>query len=57
MLAWEAGLTRIVTIPCRGEHTRIISNSALLVTQTTRADPTLYCAALTSFARRAAPES
>ncbi|MEV7693597.1 hypothetical protein AB0N73_09735 [Microbacterium sp. NPDC089189] len=50
--AWEAGLTRIVTIPCRGEHTRVISDSALLVTQTTRADPALYSAALTSFARQ-----
>ncbi len=55
--AWEAGLTRIVTIPCQCEHTRVISVSALLVTHTTRADPALYSAALTSFARRADPES
>lgn len=54
--AWEAGLTRIVTIPCHGEHTRVISDSALLVTDATRADPDLYSAALAWFAQRADPE-
>jgi hypothetical protein len=53
--AWEAGLTRIVTTPCRGEHTRIISESALLVTDTTRADTDLYSAALASFQQRTNP--
>jgi hypothetical protein len=47
--AWEAGLTTIVTIPCRGEYNRKISDSALLVTNATRADPDLYSAALASF--------
>ena len=53
--AWEAGLMRIVTIPCRGEHTRVIGDSALLVTDATRADPELYSAALASFTRHAEP--
>ncbi|SFR99023.1 hypothetical protein SAMN04487783_0300 [Agrococcus baldri] len=47
--AWEAGLTRIVTIPCRSEHTRVISSSALLMTEETRADPAAYAAALGAF--------
>lgn len=47
--AWEAGLTRIVTIPCRGEHTRVISSSALLMTEATRESPERYTAALSSF--------
>lgn len=47
--AWRAGLTKVVTIPCRGEYTRVIGDCALLVTDTTRADPVLYSAALASF--------
>lgn len=47
--AWEAGLTRIVAIPCRGEHTRVLSGSALLVTEQTRAEPEAYTAALSTF--------
>jgi len=54
--AWEAGLARIVAIPCRGEHTRVLSDSALLVTAATRADPALYSTALEWFAQRADPE-
>jgi hypothetical protein len=48
--AWRAGLRRVVTIPCVGEHTRVIGASALLVTETTRADPPRYAAALAFFA-------
>lgn len=47
--AWQAGLTRIVTLPCRGEHTRVIGASALLVTEETRAEPLAYAAALGTF--------
>ena len=47
--AWRAGLTKIVTIPCRGEYTRKLGTNALLVTDGTRADSGLYRAALASF--------
>ncbi len=47
--AWEAGLAKIITIPCRGEHTRVIGDSALLMTEATRADPERYAAALRTF--------
>ncbi|GAA2014998.1 hypothetical protein [Microbacterium ulmi] len=48
--AWRAGLTKIVTIPCAGEHTRVIGAHALLVADATRADPDRYRAALARFA-------
>jgi hypothetical protein len=44
--AWRAGLTRVVTIPCRGEFVRIIGPHALLVTDVVRDDPDRYAAAL-----------
>lgn len=47
--AWRAGLTKIVTIPCTGEHTRIIGGSALLMTNATREDRERYTAALGTF--------
>lgn len=47
--AWRAGLTRIVTIPCHGEHTRRIGASALLMTDATREDPARFAAALEAF--------
>ena len=47
--AWRAGLTRIVTIPCQGEHTRVVSGSALLMTEGTRAEHERYAAALATF--------
>jgi len=47
--AWHAGLTKIVTIPCRGEFTRRVSKNALLMTATTRADSDSYRRALGSF--------
>ena len=47
--AWRAGLTKIVTIPCQGEHTRKLGSNALLVTDETRADSDRYRAALRSF--------
>ena len=50
--AWQAGLSKVITIPCRGEHTRIIGGSTLLMTEATRKDTDLYAAALATFARR-----
>lgn len=47
--AWRAGLTQIVVIPCRGEHTRTLNSNALLVTEGTRADSDRYRRALASF--------
>ncbi len=47
--AWEAGLAKIITIPCHGEYTRVIGTSALLITETTRNRPELYTAALETF--------
>ncbi|WP_435748673.1 hypothetical protein [Microbacterium sp. PMB16] len=47
--AWRAGLTKIVTIPCRGDHDRRIAPNALLVTDETRADSGRYRRALTAF--------
>lgn len=47
--AWRAGLTTIVTIPCRGEHTRRLGDNALLTTAATRADSVAYRRALASF--------
>lgn len=50
--AWQAGLSKVVTIPCRGEHTRVIGGSTLLMTESTRKDPDRYAAALATFAQR-----
>ncbi|WP_349899251.1 hypothetical protein [Parafrigoribacterium soli] len=47
--AWEAGLSKIVVIPCRGSHTRIIGEHSLLVTAETRNDPQRYSEALAQF--------
>jgi len=47
--AWEAGLIKVVTIPCRDEFTRVIGPNALLVTAGTRDDPERYAAALGAF--------
>lgn len=47
--AWERGLTKVVTIPCRGEHTRILGPSSMLVTDQTRADSAAYRTALNAF--------
>jgi len=52
--AWKAGLALVIEIPCRGEFTRIVGPSALLVTAETRADPERYAEALSVFAARAA---
>jgi hypothetical protein len=46
---WRRGLTRIVTIPCVGEHTRTIGPTCLLVTEATRADHARYVQALGRF--------
>lgn len=47
--AWEAGLTKIVTIPCIGTYTRTIGQHALLVTAETREEPERYAEALSQF--------
>lgn len=47
--AWRLGLSVIVTIPCTGEYTRRVSDTALLLTEETRQDPRRYAAALTGF--------
>lgn len=47
--AWQAGLSKIVVIPCRGSHTRVIGQHALLVTAETRDDPERYTEALEQF--------
>lgn len=50
--AWQAGLSKVITIPCRGEHTRIVGGSTLLMTEATRKDPDRYAAALATFAQK-----
>jgi hypothetical protein len=47
--AWRAGLTKIVTIPCRGEFTRKISPNALLMTDEIHHDSDAYQRALATF--------
>ncbi|WP_022880780.1 hypothetical protein [Gryllotalpicola ginsengisoli] len=47
--AWQAALTKIVEIPCRGTFTRRIGAHALLVTADTRADEKRYRQALSLF--------
>ena len=47
--AWQAGLTKIVTIPCHGSYTRRIGEHALLMTDETRNDPKRYAEALDQF--------
>ncbi|PPG28210.1 hypothetical protein [Rathayibacter sp. AY2B9] len=48
--AWEVGLTTVVTLPCRGEYTRAVSGSVLLLTDSDHRDPDRYAAALRRFA-------
>ena len=47
--AWKRGLTKIVTIPCRGDHTRVLGARTLLVTDETREDLSRYRRALATF--------
>ncbi|MDQ1564797.1 MAG: hypothetical protein QOI14_1748 [Actinomycetota bacterium] len=47
--AWRGGLSKIVTIPCRGTYTRVIGRHVLLVTEETRKDPRRYSEALKQF--------
>lgn len=47
--AWQAGMTKVVVIPCRGTYSRVIGQHALLVTAETRADNERYSEALGLF--------
>lgn len=47
--AWQAGLSKIVVIPCRGGYTRVIGEHGLLMTAETRDDPQRYSEALALF--------
>ena len=47
--AWRAGLTTIVTVPCRGEWSRRIGTGCLLTTAATRADSASFRRALSLF--------
>lgn len=47
--AWEAGLTKIITIPCIGTYAHKVSASALLITDRTRQESDAYRQALDSF--------
>ncbi|MFC4244551.1 hypothetical protein ACFOYW_14330 [Gryllotalpicola reticulitermitis] len=47
--AWEAGLLKIVEIPCRGTFNRRVGEHGLLVTVETRADDERYREALSLF--------
>lgn len=47
--AWRRGLTKVVTIPCRGVYTRTLRPSALLVTDETRNRSASYREALAGF--------
>lgn len=47
--AWQTGLSKIVVIPCKGSHTRVIGPHALLVTAETRDNPERYSEALKQF--------
>ena len=47
--AWRRGLTKIVTIPCQGDHVRHVGPHALLVTDGIRADSARYRRALWTF--------
>jgi hypothetical protein len=55
--AWEAGLTKVITIPCVGEYTRFVGTSALLVTEITRQEPAQYAIALSAFRKHANGEN
>jgi hypothetical protein len=47
--AWQAGMTKVVVIPCKGTYSRVIGQHALLVTAETRDDPARYGEALGLF--------
>ncbi|MDQ7876363.1 hypothetical protein Q9R08_00095 [Microbacterium sp. QXD-8] len=47
--AWRAGMTKIVTIPCRGEHTRRVGDNALMITENTMASREAFRHALETF--------
>src|SRR3546814_20352712 len=46
--AWRAGLTKVVTIPCRDAYNRRLGPKALRVNEATRPDSPRYRSALTS---------
>ena len=47
--AWQAGLSKVVVIPCIGSFTRVIGQHVLLLTAETRDDPERYSEALRLF--------
>lgn len=47
--AWQAGLSKVVVIPCTGSFTRVIGQHTLLLTAETRDDPKRYSEALGLF--------
>jgi len=47
--AWQAGLSKVVVIPCTGSFTRVIGQHTLLLTAETRDDPERYSEALGLF--------
>ena len=47
--AWQAGLSKVVVIPCIGSFTRVIGQHTLLLTAETRDDPKRYSEALGLF--------
>lgn len=47
--AWQAGLTKVVTIPCVSEFTRRVGENALLTTTATRENSDSYRRALSTF--------
>jgi len=47
--AWQAGLSKTITIPYQGSYTRVIGQHTLLVTDETREDHRRYSEALKQF--------
>ncbi|MGU3643424.1 hypothetical protein ACLBXX_00530 [Microbacterium sp. C23T] len=47
--AWRAGMTKIITIPCRGEYNRRVGDNALLITEETMTTSESFRRALAAF--------
>jgi hypothetical protein len=50
VVAWRAGMTKIITIPCDGEYTRRVGDNALLITEQTMTSSDAFRRALGAFA-------